>query len=71
MENDDKNKTERIKLDETLKLLFSVSKPLVLNIVNYFFNESFDVNQKYDVEFIATESSDLNMELRRGKGCSR
>ncbi|NYB75575.1 Rpn family recombination-promoting nuclease/putative transposase [Sedimentibacter hydroxybenzoicus DSM 7310] len=63
--DNEKNKTERIRLDETLKLLFDVSKPLVINIVNYFFNESFDVNQKYDVEFMATESADLNMELRK------
>ncbi|WP_312811575.1 hypothetical protein [Sedimentibacter sp.] len=65
MDSDEKSNTERIKLDETLKLLFSVSKPLVINIVNYFFDESFDVNQKYDVEFMATESADLNMEMRR------
>jgi len=36
MDNDEKNKTERIKLDETLNFLFGVSKPLVFNIVNYF-----------------------------------
>ncbi len=56
---------EKIRLDETLKLLFSVSEPLVINIVNYFFNESFDANQDYDVEFMSTESTDLGMELKR------
>ena len=55
----------KIRLDETLKLLFSVSEPLVINIVNYFFDESLDVNRKYDVEFMSTESTDLDMELRR------
>ena len=69
MGEDKDKKTEsakgKIRLDETLKLLFSVSEPLVINIVNYFFNENLDVNRKYDVEFMSTESTDLDMELRR------
>jgi hypothetical protein len=56
----------KIKLDETIKMLFSVSKPLVINIVNYFFNEYFNANDDdYDVEFTATESVDLKIELKR------
>ena len=69
MGEDKDKKTEsakgKIRLDETLKLLFSVSEPLVINIVNYFFNENLDVNHKYNVEFMSTESTDLDMELRR------
>ena len=56
---------KKIRLDETLKMLFSVSKPLVINIVNYFFSEDFDANDEYDVEFTSTENVDLKIELKR------
>ena len=56
---------KKIRLDETLKMLFSVSKPLVINIVNYFFSEDFDANEEYDVEFTSTENVDLKIELKR------
>ena len=66
--NKGKNKEpgkKRIRLDETLKMLFSVSKPMVVNIVNYFFSVDFDANEEYDVEFTSTESVDLKIELKR------
>ena len=47
---------ESIKLDEIFKMLFEVSDPLVIRLVNYFFDESFDENQDYDISFENTES---------------
>lgn len=59
------DKKENIKLDEILKMLFSVSKSLTIKIVNYFFNEHFDENQDYKIEFTNTESTNVNLEQLR------
>ena len=56
---------ESIKLDEIFKMLFEVSDPLVIRLVNYFFDESFDENQDYDISFENTESVDGKLELLR------
>ena len=59
------SKKDDIKLDEILKMLFNVSNALVVKILNYFFSENFDGNKNYNIEFTSTESTDLNLELRR------
>jgi hypothetical protein len=63
MENNRENKTskqnERVKLDQIIKLLFSVSKTMLVNTLNGLFNEDFnpdDVNvniSKTSTEFVS------------------
>ncbi len=59
------NQKENIRLDAILKLLFMVSDPLVIKMINYFFNERFDERQKLKVHFKNTESVDEDMNLKR------
>ena len=54
-----------IKLDEILKKLFGESKPLIIPIINYFFNENFDQDQECKIEFTGTESVGDDLRLMR------
>ena len=54
---------EEIRLDRIMKMLFEVSKPLMIRIINYFFNEDYDVNQDYRIEFTNKESVSKDLEL--------
>ncbi len=65
VEEEKTNIKGRIKRDEILKMLFSVSRPLVINAVNYFFNENYEESKEYEIEFLSTESTDLDLQLRR------
>ena len=62
-EKGDTRKKESIRLDRIMKMLFEVSNPLMIGIINYFFNENYDVNQEYRIEFTDKESVSKDLEL--------
>ena len=62
-EKEDNKQTKEIKMDEIMKLLFSVSNPLIIRIINYFFNENYDENQDYPVVYTNKESVSEDLKL--------
>ena len=59
-----KKRRESVKLDETVKLLFEVSKDLLVTTLNSLFNESFDADS-VTIEKTATEYPKHNFDIIR------
>jgi len=59
-----KERQESVRLDETVKLLFEVSKELLVKTLNSLFNENFDAD-KIEIEKTATEYPNNDLDIIR------
>jgi len=58
-----KGEMKNVRMDEIMKLLFSVSKPLLIRAINYFFNENYDENDDVPIKFNDKESVSDDLRL--------